>query len=83
MGLVVRDGRAETLLGGDDAQPHVRKRGDCPRRPSHSDGRRAVQDHEGRGAASDCFRAVPREERQGGQIHGPPDPGRTSQGHPR
>lgn len=83
MGVVVRHGRPKVVARGDDPESYVRERRDSPGRSSHCHWRRPVQDHEGRGAATDGFRTVPWEKRQGSEVHGATDPGGTSQGHPR
>lgn len=69
VGLVAGDRRAATLAGGDDAEPHVRERGDGAGRPPHRHGRRPVQDHEGGRATLHRLRAVPWQVRPGDQEH--------------
>lgn len=46
VGVVVRYGRPASLAGGDDAEPHVRERGDGPGRPVDGHGNGPMQDHE-------------------------------------
>lgn len=83
MGVVVRHGRPEAVPRGDDAEPHVRERRDGAGRSPHRHRRRPVQDHEGGGVAADGVRAIPGEERQGGEVHGAADLGGAPQSHSR
>ncbi|PSN57093.1 hypothetical protein C0J52_01320 [Blattella germanica] len=83
VGLVVRDGRPAAVARSHDAEPDVRECRNGAGRPSDRDGRRTVQNHEGGRTPADRVRAVPRQERQRGQVNCFADSGRSSQSHPR
>lgn len=68
---------------GDDSEPRLRERGDCPGCASHRDRGRAGQDHEERRSPPDGLRAVPGKEGARNQKHRPPNARGTSQSHSR